>query len=225
MANHEFEFPKTSQHTTIIGRNGSGKTQAGAFLLSEANFDEMPYIIVDYKGDELLNSITAEPINIHNEPPEKPGVYIMHPLPHEDEELEVFLWKVHARGRIGLYFDEGFMVAKLKSLETILMQGRSKEIPCFILSQRPSWMSRYAFSEASHFAVFHLNDRRDQKKVQEFFNNYTEERQPEYHAQWYDVSRDANFILRPVPSADIIRDRFILRLDELRKSKRHKHFI
>lgn len=220
-----FEFPSASQHTTIIGRTGSGKTQAGAFLLSEADFDLMPYIIFDYKGDELLNSVSADVVSIHADPPEKPGIYIVHPLPDEEEAVDAFLWKVWARGRTGLYFDEGFMVAKLKSVEAILMQGRSKEIPCFILSQRPAWMNRYAFSEASHFAVFHLNDNRDQKKVKEFFGKYNEERMEEYHAQWYDVSRDANFILQPVPSADIIRDRFILRLDELRKTKRQKHFI
>ncbi len=225
MSAGNFSFPTPSQHTTIIGRTGSGKTQAGAWLLSEANFDEMPYIIIDYKGDELLNSIGAIPHSLDADPPTQAGLYIVYPLPDDDETLNTFLWKVHAKGNTGLYFDEGFMVAKLKSLEAILMQGRSKHIPCYILSQRPSWMSRYAFSEASHFMVFHLNDRRDQMKVKEFFRNYNEGRMNKFHSQWYNVNNDRNFILRPVPSADNIRNRFNERLTEMRERNNHKRFI
>lgn len=222
---NDFEFPANSHHTTIIGRTGSGKTQCGAWLLSHADFHEMPYIIIDYKGDDLLNSIGAQPASIYDEPPARPGLYIAKVMPHEEEEMNDYLWKIHARGETGLYFDEGFMVAKLKALEAILMQGRSKKIPCFILSQRPSWMSRYAFSEASHFVVFHLNDRRDQMKVKEFFRNYNEGRLPEYHAQWYNVNDDKNSLLQPVPSSDKIRVRFETRLSDLRDTRNKKHFI
>lgn len=221
----DFSFPETSQHTTIIGRTGSGKTQAGAWLLSHAPFDEMPYVMIDYKGDELLNSVGAEHISIHADPPDAPGLYIAHPLPHEEEAVDKFIWQVHGRGHTGLYFDEGFMVARSKALEAVLMQGRSKRIPCFILSQRPSWISRYAFSEASHFMVFHLNDRRDRMKVKEFMENYNEGRMPEYHSQWYNVNNDCNFILHPVPPADNIRERFETRLTEMRERSAHKHFI
>lgn len=216
----KFDFPDLDQHTTIIGRNGSGKTVVGAWLLSHAPFDQMPYVLVDHKGDALINSIGAKEVSIYNEPPEAPGLYITHPLPDEDEALNDFLWKVHARGQTGMYFDEGFMVAKLKALEAILMQGRSKHIPCFVLSQRPSWMSRYAFSEASHFVVFHLNDRRDQMKVKEFFRNYNEGRLPAYHAQWYNVNQDENFVLPPVPGSVNILERFHERLEEMKPKRR-----
>lgn len=221
----EFSFPEPDQHTTIIGRNGSGKTQCGAFLLSQTNFTEMPYIIVDYKGDQLLRNIGATPISLHAEPPEKPGLYIVHPMPHEDESMGDFLWKVHAQENTGLYFDEGYMVAKQKALEAILMQGRSKHIPCTILSQRPAWMNRYAFSEASHFVVFHLNDRRDRMKVKEFFGRYNEGRMEKYHAQWYNVNQDSNFILQPVPDADTIRESFAEQLSNMREYKNRKLFI
>lgn len=219
-----FNFPSTSEHTTIIGRTGSGKTQAGAWLLSHAPFDQMPYIIVDYKGDALLNSVGATPIGVSAAPPEKPGLYIVHVLPDQNEEMDVFLWKIWQNGHTGIYFDEGFMVAKLKSLEAILMQGRSKHIPVFILSQRPAWMNRYAFSEASHFVVFHLNDRRDQKKVLEFFGDYSEDAPAEYHSQWYSVNHNSNFILQPVSDADTIRERFTKRLDEMNRQSNQKRF-
>lgn len=221
----EFDFPKTSEHTTIIGRTGSGKTQAGAWLMSHSNFHEMPYIIVDFKGDKLLNSIGAKNISIYDKPPEKPGVYITKLEPRELEPLEDFLYKVHAQGRTGLMFDEGFMVAKIRSLESIYMQGRSLEIPIYTLTQRPSWISRYAFSEASHFAVGHLNDDRDQDKVTHFFRKYNAERTDKFHFQWYNVNDDKNFLLRPVESADTIRSRFEERLDEMKEARNHKFFI
>lgn len=221
----DFEFPKRSEHSTIIGRTGSGKTVMGAWILSHADFDVMPYIIIDYKTDELLNSVGAVPISIYSDPPKEPGLYIAHVMPHEEEELNEYLWKIHQQGHVGLFFDEGFMVARLKSLEAILMQGRSKEIPCFILTQRPSWISRYAFSEATHFMVFDLNDRKDQARVREFFRNYDETRLKDYHSQWYNVKANKNLHLQPVPSSDKIRERFEERLSEMRDAKNHKHFI
>lgn len=221
----DFAFPTVSEHTTILGRTGSGKTQMGAWLLSHGHFDDMPYVIIDYKGDKLLNDIGATDISIYDAPPEKPGLYIAHPFTYEEEAVNDYLWKIHARNNTGLYFDEGFMVAKMKALEAILMQGRSKQIPCFILSQRPAWVSRYAFSEASHFAAFHLNDKRDQLKVREFFPNYNEQRMGKFYSQWYAVNHDCNFILRPVPDADTIRQRFTQRLDEIRERNNYKHFV
>lgn len=212
-----FPFPKTSEHTTILGRTGSGKSHLGAWLLSHSDFDQMPFIIFDYKGDELLNSLGATNISITAEPPDKPGLYIVHLIPEKDDEArEAFLWKIHARGRAGIYVDEGFNFANSNALDTILMQGRSKEIPCYINSQRPSWISRYCFSEASHFVLFHLNDRRDRVKVREFFDAYQEARLPQFHAQWYAVNQDKNFLLPPVSSSDKIRARFTERLAEMR---------
>ena len=221
----EFPFPTVSQHTTILGRNGSGKTQCAAWLLSHAPFDIMPFIIIDHKNDGLINSVGATVITIHENPPSEPGLYILHVLPNQEEEIDDFLWKVYAKGHTGLYFDEGFMVAKLDSVDAILMQGRSKEIPVYMLSQRPVWISRYAFSEASHVIVFHLHHKKDREKVKEFFDKYHDERLPAFHAQWYDVNKDRKFILNPVPSGDSIRERFKKRLTKDEEPKVARRFI
>lgn len=221
----DFKLPSTTHHTTVIGRTGSGKTVVGMWILSEAPFDHMPYIIIDFKGDDLLNSVGAQPITVFADPPKISGLYIVHLKPDQLDELDQFLWKVHQNGSTGIFLDEGFVVAKLKSLDAIYMQGRSKHIPIFTLTQRPSWISRYAFSEASHFAVGHLNDVRDQEKVTNFFRDYDEDRPDKFHFQWYDVNNNRNFILLPVPHPDIIRERFDERLSEMRERRNHKRFI
>lgn len=226
MADHpDFSFPDTSHHTTIIGRTGSGKSVVGMWVVSHAPFDQMPYILIDFKGDELMNSVGATPISVHSKAPTKPGLYIMRPNLDEVDDLDVFLKGVYVNGNTGLFFDEGFVVAKLKTLESIYMQGRAKNIPVFTLTQRPSWISRYAFSEASHFVVGHINDDRDQEKVLHFFRHYNEERGEKYHFQWYNVNDDAKYLLPPVPSPDSIRERFTSRLDEMREKQTRKHFI
>lgn len=208
----QFRFPKNTQRVGVIGRTGSGKTQFGTWLLSHAHFDKQPYIIVDYKNDDLLNDIEhAKHIEV-GEIPKKNGIYICHPHPAQEEEVEKFLWKIWERERIGLYFDEAYMVAKSNAFNAILTQGRSKRIPVIWNTQRPAWITRFCFSESDYFAIFHLNDRRDQKKVEEFTPHSIESRLPDYHSRWFDVGSNEIFILQPVPERDKILERFSIRL-------------
>lgn len=216
-----FPFPAVSEHTTIMGRNGSGKTQGGVWLASHAPFDIQPLIFVDSKGDELINRLGAVHLSLDSAPPHDPGLYIIKPRPRiDDDVLNAFLWKVHAKERTCLFFDEGYVVSDLDALDTILMQGRSKHIQVTLLCQRPSWISRFAFSEASHYIAYDMHDQRDQKVVKQFFRNYDPVGLPEFHAQWYDVKKNKNYILKPVPTADIIIDRYKSRVAEIEARKR-----
>lgn len=214
----KFSMPKNSQRVSIVGRTGSGKTQFGAWLLSHAPFDRQPYVIIDYKGDQLLNDIeNVREISL-KETPKKPGLYITRPAPDDEEGIENFLLKIWERERVGLYFDEAYMIPKNSAaFSAILTQGRSKKIPSIILTQRPSWINRFVFSEADYYAVFHLNDRRDQKTVESFLPGSIEERLPDYWCRWYDVGKDSIFRLQPVPDRDIILNRFHDRLKHQRR--------
>lgn len=216
----EFKFPTVNQRLAIIGRTGSGKTQFAAWILSHAAFDKQPYVIVDYKGDQLLGSIDkAEEIEL-NFVPKHSGLYIVRPRPDQGELVERWLWKVWEREKVGLYFDEMYLVpdpARGGALRSIFTQGRSKRLPVIGLTQRPRHISRFLFSEADAFAVFHLNTRGDNLAVEEFTPIDTRQRLPDYHCRWYDVNRDTQFILRPVPNADDILARFEDRLKQKRK--------
>lgn len=193
-------FPKPSQRIAIIGKTGSGKTVAGAFMLSCANWREMPWIIIDYKRDKLLNQIPAVEIGLNDKLPTQPGVYIVHPMPDDDDAVEQFLWRIWAQENIGILFDEGYMISKSGAFQAIQTQGRSKRVPTIVLSQRPVWLSRFVFSEADFFMVFWLNDERDRKTLLSFLPKEADKRLPDYHSHYYDVGADKLHILKPVPS-------------------------
>lgn len=203
------ELPNNTHHTTIVGMTGSGKTVMGCFLLSRANYTEQPWVIVDYKRDELLNSIPYIKELSLDEMPKSPGIYIIHPLPHQEDAMEDFLWRAWSRGRIGLVFDEGFMTAKSRAKAAIMMQGRSKEIPTITMTQRPVNLDRTTFSEASYFCIYHLNDKRDEDTVRGFVRGYNRDLEMDkHHSQWWDVKQRKIFNLQPVPHPDILLSSF-----------------
>jgi len=216
-----FRFPSNTQRALIVGRTGSGKTQYGTWLLSKAPFDRQPYFIVDYKTDELLNATDRiREIGLHEAIPKHPGLYIVHPLPHQEEEVERWLWKLWEKGRVGLYVDEGYFLPDKGAFQAILTQGRSRKIPSIVLTQRPVKINRFAISESDFYNIFHLNDRDDRTEVGRFIPRDridVNTRLPRYHSAWYDVANDHSLVIEPVPGSDTILDRID---DRLKPGKR-----
>lgn len=221
-------FPNNTQRTTIIGKTGSGKTQFSAHVLSTQNFDKQPWIMVDYKKDELLNSIDrVREIGLHEKIPslKQPGIYKIHPRPVDDDDaVEDYLRRVWEQENVGLFFDEGTLIpsnrahARGGAFQNIQMQGRSKRLPCITVTQRPSGVSRASFSEADFFAVFYLNTDGDIKRVHEFLPKAAmKDLQQDYHCRWYDVGKNELVRFSPCPDADIIRGRINDRLAPRRR--------
>lgn len=211
----KFRVPGLDERQVIVGRTGSGKTQFGIWGVSVAPFHRQPYILIDTKGDSTINAIEkAKHLDMSGVLPKEPGVFVVHPNVSDENEWEDFLWRVHAQENIGLFFDEGYMVPKSsRAFPAILTQGRSKHIPAIVCAQRPLWLSRFVFSEADHFAVFHLNHVKDRKTVGEFLpGGAVDERLPEYHSTIYDVKKDTLFTMSPVPSREKILEAIDRRL-------------
>jgi DNA helicase HerA-like ATPase len=222
-------LPTDQQRTAIIGSTGSGKTQFACWLLSTRDFTGRPWIIFDYKGDELIDKLGAKEIKITDKPPTKPGLYVVRPLADtETEAVEKFLWAVHRNGDTGIYIDEGYMIGKSSAFRALLTQGRSKHIPMIVLSQRPAWISRFVFSEANFFAIFRLTDEDDVKEVKRFIGPrgraLVNHGLPAYHCVWFDVGGGAghgNTVLcAPVPSAKEIVATFRAKLGKNATQKR-----
>jgi hypothetical protein len=178
--------------------------------------------MIDYKRDKLLNSIDRRQRIGFNTVPTKPGLYHLTANPiSDDDAMEAWLMKVWRKTNIGLYIDEALRMPTRQTgaYETILTQGRALNIPVISLSQRPVDLSRYAFSETNHVAVFRLTDMRDRKKVAEYIPaldpNYE---LPEYHSVWYGVDKNRKFVLTPTPVADEILKTFSWRLQPRRRA-------
>lgn len=221
-----FQLPRWDEHLSVIGQNGSGKTQLAAWVLSLAHFERMPYVIIDFKREPLFAKVRGiKQLGLFNgkppwHRPRRPGLYILQPQPWEDDAVEDFLYSVWAKGKCGLWFDEAHILKHQEkgAFQALLTQGRSKRIPLIVLTQKPSWVSRFVFSEAKYFSVFHLNDERDAKVVENFVPRAKLEMLslhrfgsadwnsalPRYCSYWYDTGQRELFDLLPVPDAQTI---------------------
>lgn len=191
--------PTDQQRTVIVGRTGSGKSQFACDMLSVQNwadddvsqYDPMPWVIIDYKGEDLLRDVikatggfkwgAVKMLDVLDDPPTEPGLYYMNPRPKvDDAAMDAFLWKCHQmkrggfgrryRGHIGLFIDEGYCLPQShgSAFDIILTQGRSLYIPVIVLYQRPVWMSRFAVAQSDFRACFALDDERDMKTAASF---------------------------------------------------------
>lgn len=220
----KFELPREDEHVTVVGRNGTGKTQAGAWLLSKRDLSLKPWFILDYKGEDLLNDIPRIRTIGHGETPSQPGLYILRSRPDLEEETEKWLWrlweKMTSGNPSGLFIDEGYMLPEIRkgAFDALLTQGRQKQNPVMTLSQRPVRVSRTAFSEASHLLAFDLNDRRDHRSLEEVVpTGFMKDEIPIYHSRWYSVKKNRTWIMKPVPAADEIIEAINSQLPPLKR--------
>ncbi len=221
-----------TQRTSIVGRTGSGKTVAAAHHLSKADFTVKPWIVYDFKHDGLLTAIAglkgAEHIGLDTVP-RRPGLYFVHPLPHEVEAVQAQMWRIWSQENTGVYCDEGYMAAPPPGVNpafrALLTQGRSKHIPMIVLSQRPVWLDKFVFSEADFFQVFALSHIGDRKKVMEYVPADLTRRLPPYYSYYHAVNNPETgepetLVLKPVPEPDVILEHIETRLLSMRKKHR-----
>lgn len=215
-------FPGDQQRLSIVGATGSGKTHAAIWHLSRRTYDRMPWIVYDFKGDDFIAEIpyTFE-LPIEAPIPERPGIYIVRPDIEEIEDGTVsqHMTRIWTQENIGVFVDEGYMIGQRnQGFRRLLTQGRSKYIPMIILSQRPTWMDRFVFSESEFFQVFRLQHSDDVKAVEKFVRFDLSRHLPKHHSYYYDAIDNRLVILSAVPDRDNILDTFETRLARLRKA-------
>lgn len=202
-------FPGPTNRTTVIGRTGSGKSHFAAWLLSLQNFDAMPWVIIDFKDEDtdIINKIDRVQTIDYDTVPDKSGLYILKPMSSDTDDLERWLWMVFQRGNVGLFFDEVFPIGQHnEAFNTILMQGRSRNVPVIVCTQRPTNISVYCFSEASFYYVFDLTKKRDRQTVSHEIGIPANYQLPPYHSYQYDVSAKTSAKLLPAPKESDILD-------------------
>lgn len=205
------KWPGPTDRVAVVGRTGSGKTTAGMWHLSGKNFDLQPWVLVNTKGDPLINEIAeikgVQTIPLSATPGEK-GLYVINPMPHEDEELNAFFGRVWEKQNCGLYIDEGYMIGNTEKFNGCLTQGRSRRIPMIVLSQRPAWISKFVFTECDFVQLFNLQHRKDRKNVSEFVPVDVDYRLAKYCSLWYNVADNELVEFGPVPEKTAIIETF-----------------
>lgn len=228
-----FTIPGEDKRTTIVGRTGSGKTQFGAFILSKQPFQQMPWVVLDFKREGIFSELVGtrhlsmdgkgwDAIN-------QPGLFVARPNLDEEEQVNELLWHIWNHEYCGVFVDEGYMIGKSKAFIACLTQGRSKIIPMIICTQRPTWITKFAFSEANFIQVFQLTLKDDRKTVSEYISEDSqaliEKRLPAFHSYWYDVDQDQVTPLRPAPGRDQIIGDFNAKLAALNRANQQKQFV
>jgi hypothetical protein len=96
-------------------------------------------------------------------------------------------------------------------------------IPIITLTQRPTFIDKFVFTESEFFMTFQLNNSQDRKKVMEYVPFDISEPLAQYHSYYYDVAARKMTIVKPVPTGDDIVDVFYRRLAPLRKEPEPIH--
>lgn len=215
-----FRLPGPADRTWIVGHTGSGKSHAALWLLSHQDYDRRPWVVLDFKGERLIRDIPRlRRLKPGSEAPRHPGVHHLPYGPQDEGAIEAFLWRLWKRGKTGIMVDEGHALPgdggiRSDAVKALASQGRSKRIPMIVVSQQPSWISRFVKSQADHFYVFHLNSREDYKALGEMIPGDVQDQVeplPERHFLAHDVARRLSFIVPPLPDRDSILNRFDLR--------------
>lgn len=179
----------------------------GAYLLSKQRLDKRPWIVIDFKDEELWDRVKRPAIQDLKlgTMPGKRGLYRVRIDPWQSEDLEEYLKDIWSHGNIGLFVDEVSLIPQRDAFKAILRQGRSRLIPVIACTQRPVDCDREVFTESNYMACFRLKDIRDYKIVQGMTGTQGAERHlPPHWCWWYDAKENATFPLRPCPPPDSI---------------------
>lgn len=210
-----FRFPGGDARTCIMGATGSGKTTCGVWMLANQNLEKRPWIIIDFKREQIFDLIGIPPIretDLRELPPRKAGLYLVSPRPGQEELLEAYLWRIWERENIGLFIDEASLMPDATAFRAILQQGRSKRLPVIGCTQRPVNVQRALFSEATFFCIYRMNDKRDYQTVQGFIPSDLSQPLPDHYWRWYDVPKNILLRMKPVPAPAIVSDMLAAKL-------------
>lgn len=167
---------RQGEHVTIIGMTGSGKTTLARTLLDMRKWR----IMLVTKPDDLtwagwrsvpsVDRIRPQPSDRDGQPDRGTSWRLTPPYERQGVAFSQAFDYAYNHGHWCLYVDETYHVQD-KGLEhklvKVLTQGRSKRVSVVCGVQRPSWVSRFVFSEATHLFTFQCGDRRDLKALRD----------------------------------------------------------
>lgn len=215
-------FLQRGERGLNVGPTGSGKTEGAIFQLR--NPCVYPVIIFDTKiedkffgvhdedaGESLALIETFDDFVKLSKKPRKdwPHYILVRPETHEMlevEELDKYSQLVYAKfGSCFVYYDELYNWHKNgqcgPGLLGLLTRGRSKGKTLLMSTQRPSWISRFCFTESNRFYLYRQTDARDRKTIEAMVPNYASYKlPPKYYFYYFEVGEhEIPQLFMPVP--------------------------
>lgn len=177
---------RQGEHTTLLGHTGSGKTTLARHILPK-----QPYsIIVATKNrDKNIEVFKKDGYRVSRTPnffsTASGGVLyprmVLWPKTKDIGDIEsqrediykclAYVWK--SKGWC-LFFDEVRYLTEVLRLDTYVSQlwreGRSSAISILAGTQRPAWIPREAYSEATHLFIWRSTNKYDLKRLEDASN-------------------------------------------------------
>lgn len=190
-------IPGPGEHAVIVGQNGSGKTAFASWLLRRVPVS--PVVLYDTKEEPKFAAL--QPHRVVESIPDMLDAFdddaadyvIVRPpadLIGEPEALDEYLKAHYRHGRNTVaYVDEAYTFHRNgqagPGLISLLTRGRSRGIQTILSTQRPSWLSRFAITEAKHFYLFRLMDDADKQRIGQFVPGFRDFPNPVKHGFYY----------------------------------------
>lgn len=214
-------LPGNDEAAVICGRRGSGKTHEALWHLSQRNYDEMPWVAFDLKGDDLVSAMPCNDIvSVTSDPPNVPGLYVCK-IGFDDYangNLSDYFTKILEQGSTGIFIDEARPIGHRNlGYNRLLSQGRSKHCPMVIVMQRPAFIDTTTFAEVEYFQIFPLQHPDDVERIGKFvppdrLDFETLRQAGPHHSWWYDIRVDDLEMVEPAPPLPVVFDRVLTRL-------------
>jgi DNA helicase HerA-like ATPase len=149
-----------SQHLSLIGQTGTGKSTLAAHLLRDRRYK----LVLRSKPDSVTYDTDRVIRTAHGLMDTRHDSFTLNPK-YENQRREFqqayeLAWR---QGGWTVYVDELFYQSErlhlTEPIERLLTQGRSKNLSVAIGMQRPARVSRFAISESTHVLSFGLEGR------------------------------------------------------------------
>jgi len=204
-------LPKEGERMLIVGQTGSGKSVLAAEILQRVL--AVPVFVLDTKSEVLFQSVEQQLdlTQLRRQTKEDLDDYVL--LKPSEEELanpqaldEYVQYVHHHLAPCCLYIDELYMLHNgaraYRGLIGAYTRGRSAGLTLIGATQRPSWISRFAISESTSYAVFELVDLKDRKRVGDVIPEFANvPRLAAYNFYYFRHGMREPLLMRPVPYA------------------------
>jgi ABC-type transport system involved in cytochrome c biogenesis ATPase subunit len=176
-------------HVTLLGHTGSGKTTLARHLIQKrqhklvfATKPRDPNIELFKKDGFYLTRSWPVDSRIKQNVLFWPKIEKPDDVALQAQAIARCLHSVYRTGGWCLYFDEVRYVTDTlglqKALALIWLQGRSLKLSVLAGTQRPAWIPREAYSEATHLFLWRSPNRYDLKRLEDASNVDTKELAP-----------------------------------------------